>query len=125
MQRHLGDTLRELGLYSESYKLTDRALEQARATLGESDPITRALTNASAAGLRARGDFAAARSLDEQSLTLHETVTGRRGPADAAGQNNLALDHGLTADYERARELHERTFLRRGRRMPRYRCPMC
>ncbi len=111
MQRHLGDTLRELGMYSESYKLTDRALERARATLGERNPITRALTNASAAGLRARGDFAAARSLDEQSLTLHETALGAEDPQTLRVMNNLALDHGLTADYERARELHERTFL--------------
>ncbi len=61
MQRHLGDTLRELGRYAESYELTDRALARARAALGERDPITLALTNSSAAGLRARGDFAAAR----------------------------------------------------------------
>ena len=105
-------------MYSESYKLTDRALERARATLGERNPITWALTNASAAGLRAQGDFAAARSLDEQSLTLHETALGAEDPQTLRVMNNLALDHGLTADYERHASCMSGPSSCRGRRMP-------
>jgi hypothetical protein len=111
MERHLGDALRELGLYAESYDVTDGTLARAREALGERDPITLALTNSFAADLRARGDFAGARALDEQSLALHESVLGAEDPQTLRVMNNLALDHGLTADYERARELHERTYL--------------
>jgi tetratricopeptide (TPR) repeat protein len=111
MQRVLGDALRELGLYAESYDLSERTLTRARRVLGERDPLTLTLTNSSAADLRARGDFVAARELDEQSLEQHEEVLGPENPQTLRVMNNLALDHGLTSSYQRARELHERTYL--------------
>jgi hypothetical protein len=111
MQRVLGDALRELGLYAESYDLSERTLARARRVLGERDPLTLTLTNSSAADLRARGDFTAARQLDEQSLEQHEKVLGPEDPQTLRVMNNLALDHGLTSSYQRARELHERTYL--------------
>jgi Tetratricopeptide repeat/NB-ARC domain len=111
MQRNLGDALRELGLYAESYDLTDGTLARARAALGDRDPLTLALTNSLAADLRARGDFASARAVDEKSLALHENVLGAEDPLTLRVTNNLALDYGLTSNYARARDLHERAYL--------------
>lgn len=111
MQRNLGDALRELGRYAESYELTVKALPRARAVLGEHHALTLTLTNSLAADLRARGDFAAARARDEESLALHENVLGQEDPQTLRVMNNLAVDHGLNSSYQRARDLHERTYL--------------
>ena len=110
-QRRLGDALRELGQYSEAYKVVEAALKRARVSLGERDPLTLATTRSFGGNLRADGDFAAARALDEESLALHREVFGPEDPATLRVMNNLALDYGLTSDYQRARELHQRAYV--------------
>lgn len=111
-QRHLGNILRNLGRYEESYRTTDETLSRARVVLGEDDPTTMSLRTAFAADLRARGNFAEARLLDEQSRTLLER---RYGPDDSRTLrlvSSLALDYGLNSDYGTARELYEYAFRR-------------
>jgi tetratricopeptide (TPR) repeat protein len=110
-QRHLGNTLRELGQYSEAFALVESTVTRARETLGDRDPLTLQLTNAFGADQRARGDFRAARVLDEESLRLCELEFGLENQDTLRAMNNLALDHGLNSDYGTARELHQRTFI--------------
>ncbi|MFF0310931.1 FxSxx-COOH system tetratricopeptide repeat protein [Streptosporangium sp. NPDC004379] len=110
-QRHLGDVLRELGEYREAYDLNSRTLEQMTRVLGPDHPQTLVVTNIHAADLRARGDFAAALEVDEEARRRHEAVLGPVHPWTLNMMNNLAVDHGLMSRYQRARELHEDTYL--------------
>lgn len=114
-QRHLGNSLRELGFYHEAYALTGATLERSAETLGERDRLTLALRNSFAADLRGRGDFAAARDMDEESLLLHEQVYGADHRQTLRVMYNLALDYGVNSEYTRARDLHRRTFILRSK----------
>ncbi|HKR50187.1 MAG TPA: FxSxx-COOH system tetratricopeptide repeat protein [Pseudonocardiaceae bacterium] len=110
-QRHLGNTLRELGEYQASYNLTGATLERSREILGPDHELTLVLMNSFGADLRARGEFAAARDLDEQSRRLHEESLGETDPRTLRLMNSLALDYGLNSDYQAARELHQLTYV--------------
>lgn len=111
-QRHLGNTLRELGEYHAAYDLTRVTLEHSQKILGRRHELTLVLMNSFGADLRARGEFGAARDLDEQSHQLHEEFLGATDPRTLRTMNNLALDHGLNSDYQAALELHELTYRR-------------
>jgi hypothetical protein len=112
-QRHLGNSLRELGLYHEANALTGTTLDRSAEILGERDKLTLALRNSFAADLRRRGDFVAARDMDEESLRLHEEVYGPDHGQTFRVMHNLALDYGVNSDYIGARDLHRRTFILR------------
>jgi tetratricopeptide (TPR) repeat protein len=110
-RRHLGNALRRLGRYGESYEMTQTTLGAAGRILGERDALTLSLRRSFGADLRARGDFAAARELDEQTRDLLEEAYD---PAD--GQilpllASLALDQGLNSAYVAARDLYQRVYL--------------
>ncbi|MBV9143657.1 MAG: tetratricopeptide repeat protein [Pseudonocardiales bacterium] len=110
-QRHLGNTLRDLGEYHAAYDLTRVTLERSQQILGPRHELTLVLMNGFGADLRARGEFGAARELDEQSYRLHEESLGAKHPRTLRVMNSLALDYGLSSDYQAARELHQRTYL--------------
>jgi tetratricopeptide (TPR) repeat protein len=114
-QRHLGNSLRELGLYHEAYILTGKTLERSAAILGDRDKLTLALRNSFAADLRGRGDFGAARDMDEESLLLHQEVYGSEHRQTLRVMYNLALDYGVNSDYTAARDLHRETFILRSK----------
>jgi tetratricopeptide (TPR) repeat protein len=109
--RHLGNAVRLLGRYQESYRVTEAALASARATLGESAPLTLTLRNSFGADLRARGDFAQALALDEQTRPMLEAVYGSDDAVTIRLLASLALDYGLSSDYRRARQLYEEVYL--------------
>lgn len=64
-QWHWGNTLRDLGEYQAAYDLTQVTLERSREILGSRHELTLMLMNGFGADLRARGEFAEARDLDE------------------------------------------------------------
>jgi len=109
-QRHLGNILRLMGRYPEAYKVTEGSLARARVTLGEDDPTTLALRTGFGADLRASGSFAAARELDTESRILLERRFGAKNGRTLRLLSSLALDHGLTSDYNTAQELYELAF---------------
>jgi tetratricopeptide (TPR) repeat protein len=111
-QRHLGNILRYLGRYQESYRVTEDTLASCIANLGDSDPTTLSLRASFAADLRARGTFAAARELDEESRTLFEDSYGPDDSRSLRLLSSLALDCGLNSDYRTARRLYEQAFKR-------------
>jgi tetratricopeptide (TPR) repeat protein len=107
-QRHLGNALRWLGRYEESFKLTEATLNGARAALGEPAPLSLSLRASFGADLRARGDFPAARTLDARTGVLLEEVYGATAPQAVRLMASLALDYGLNSDYRASRELYQR-----------------
>jgi tetratricopeptide (TPR) repeat protein len=111
-QRHIGNLLRNLGRYEESYRVTNDTLPRARVALGENDPTTLSLRTSFAADLRARGNFAAARQLDEESRVLLEATYGLDDSRTLRLLSSLALDYGLSSDYGTARDLYEYAFRR-------------
>jgi tetratricopeptide (TPR) repeat protein len=112
-QRHLGNALRELGLYGEAYKMTETTLERSRDVLGPNNPLTLALERSFGGDLRAKGDFTAALDHDLKAQRLHEEVFGKEDVHTLRALNNLALDYGLNSDYEKARKLFRETFIAR------------
>jgi tetratricopeptide (TPR) repeat protein len=114
-QRHLGNILRNLGRYEESFRITDETLSRARVVLGEREPTTLSLRAAFAADLRAHGSFVAARQLDQESRILFEEQYGTEDSRTLRLLSSLALDHGLNSDYRKARELYESAFRRMSR----------
>ncbi|HEV2371297.1 MAG TPA: FxSxx-COOH system tetratricopeptide repeat protein [Streptosporangiaceae bacterium] len=108
--RHLGNSLRDLGLYNEAHSVIGPTLEGASRILGERDPLTLSLASSYAADLRARGDFRDAQKLDEVTVQLREETLGPTRTETLRAKNNLALDYGLTSDYKHAQELQESTF---------------
>jgi tetratricopeptide (TPR) repeat protein len=109
-RRHLGNALRDLGRYSESFPIIRDTLDRSRRILGEQNPLTLTLINSFAADLRARGDFAEARALDTESLRLHTEALGELNGHTLRVKTNLSLDFGLTSDYEGAQNLAEEAF---------------
>ncbi len=110
-RRHQGNVLRELGRFQDSYAVTQATMEQARRALGPEDEITLWVTHSFGADLRARGEFAAARDLDEESLRLQAEVFGKGNRQTLRVMNSLALDYGLISRYQDARDLHRRTYV--------------
>jgi tetratricopeptide (TPR) repeat protein len=111
-QRHLGNILRLLGRYPESYKVTDEAFTSCRALLGEDNETTLSLRTSFGADLRAQGRFADARVLDEESRGLLERKYGDDDSRSLRLLSSLALDYGLNSDYGIAKDLYERAFQR-------------
>jgi hypothetical protein len=109
--RHLGNSLRELGHAAEAYRLIESTLRSAERVLEPQNPLTLHLRNAFGADLRARGDFAAALALDEDTRALHEEAFGAADPQTLRVMNNLALDYGLNSNYVKARDLHKTVYL--------------
>ena len=108
--RHLGNALRELGHSADAYRTIETTLRSAERVLEPRNPLTLHLRNAFGADLRARGDFTAALSLDEETRTLHGEVFGSADPQTLRVMNNLALDYGLNSRYVDARELHKYVY---------------
>jgi tetratricopeptide (TPR) repeat protein len=109
-QRHLGNVLRALGRYQESYDLTEGVLVKARAILGESDELTLFLRNSFGADLRARGDFRAAREWDAETRALMEDAFGQRHSRTLRLLTSLALDFGLNSNYRAAKDMYQYVF---------------
>lgn len=113
-QRFLGNTLWQLGHYSESSKLIEDTLTRTQRVLGEENPLTPALRNSLGANLRARGEFAQALELDLNNQMLHERIFGSAAHQTLRAMDSLAMDYTLNGRYREAKDLHERVFLLQG-----------
>ena len=111
-QRHLGNTLRQLGQYAQAYEIVQTTMTASSKLLGEQNPLTLTLRNAFGADLRSHGDFGAAQELDKKTRALHEAVFGPADPQTLRVMNNLALDYRLNSDYVAARDLHKAVYQR-------------
>jgi tetratricopeptide (TPR) repeat protein len=111
-QRHLGNVLRLLGRYQESFKLTEEIFAKSRVIMGESDSLTLSLRNSFGADLRARGEFGRARELDLETRDLLQAAFGPEHPRTLRLLSSLALDYGLNSDYRTAKDLYQYVFPR-------------
>ena len=109
--RYQGDVLRDLGEYRIVNRIIGPALDRARRVLGPDHEVTLGLATSWAADMRARGDFVAARNLDEESILLEEAKFGPTDPVTLRARNSLALDCGLLSDYATALDIHKRTYM--------------
>jgi tetratricopeptide (TPR) repeat protein len=109
--RHYGDLLRQLGQYSDAYRLVEETMDAARKELGERDRLTLALRNAFGGDLRANGSFPEALRLDEETLRLHEEVLGPNDPQTLRIVTNLGNDYGLNGKYREAEDLCRRAHI--------------
>jgi tetratricopeptide (TPR) repeat protein len=110
-QRHLSNTLRQLGQYTKAYGITEETLSQSQRILGEQNPLTLALRNSFGGDLRARGDFSKALELDEQTRKLHEAAFGPADPRTLRVLQNVASDYGRNGRYNEARALFTNVFM--------------
>ena len=111
--RHLGNALRELGRATEAYQIIEATLHLAERSLEPRNHLTLHLRNAFGADLRARGEFAAALTLDENTRALHEEVFGPEDPQTLRVMNNVAIDYEFNSNYIAARELHKKVYIAR------------
>ncbi|WP_235834783.1 FxSxx-COOH system tetratricopeptide repeat protein [Actinomadura logoneensis] len=105
--------IRDRGRYREAYEINRETLRTMRASERMDDEfrdLLLAVTDSSAADLRARGDFRQSQEQDELSLREHESFFGPEHARTIRPMNNLALDYGLVSDYVRARDLQERCY---------------
>jgi hypothetical protein len=109
-QRHLGNTLRLLGRYPDSFRLTEVTLAKAE----KGSDLSLVLRNSFGADLRARGDFRSAREFDDETRNLLERTYGAEygteHPLTLRVLAALALDHGLNSDYRHASNLYQQIF---------------
>jgi hypothetical protein len=105
---HLGNVARALG--DDTYDLNHQTLDQMTEHLGVDDRVTLIQFNSYGADLRARGEFWDALNHDRDSLERHKRVFGESDRATLRVMNNLAVDHGLVSDYEKARDLYIETL---------------
>jgi tetratricopeptide (TPR) repeat protein len=111
-QRHLGNILRNLGRYQESYEVTEEALGKCKVKLGESEPTTLSIRTSFGADLRALGNFKAALELDGESRNLYEATYESDDSRTLRVVSSLALDYGLNGQYRTARDLYMDAFRR-------------
>jgi tetratricopeptide (TPR) repeat protein len=112
-RRNRGIIIRELGRYAEAYALNQETLARTQ-QVSDTDPEYQValleIVNSIGADLRAAGDFIAARTHDQDSLTRHKAAFGTDDARTLRVMNNLALDLGLVSEYQAARELHAECF---------------
>jgi tetratricopeptide (TPR) repeat protein len=109
-QRHLGNTLRDLGERDHAAALNQDTLERLRAVFGDEHEHTLATANSVGADLRLRGEFTQAKELDEETLGRSTRVFGPDDDNTLRVSHNLAVDLRLLGHFEEALELDERTL---------------
>lgn len=111
--RHLAIIMRGQGEYAAATQLNQETLKKLQRIPGsDAEEEALLLVNSIGADLRANGDFPAAKTHDELSRAQHESAFGPDDVRTLRAIHNLALDYGMTSDYEGARDLHEETYQR-------------
>ena len=113
--RTLARLLDRIGTYFQDgpalYRLArvslERALELCSKAFGNEDVATLVRTNNLAETLRAQGNLAGARELQQTALAVHRRVLGDEHPGTLASMNNLALTLQTQGHLAGARELHQ------------------
>jgi tetratricopeptide (TPR) repeat protein len=109
----LGFVLWVLGRYDESSEVGRRTLQLYRRTAGpDSEQALRAETLV-AVGLKAGGDFFAARDLNRKTYEKVRFLFGDDDPNALGAAHDLIVSLLLAGDYEQARWLSEDTYERR------------
>jgi tetratricopeptide (TPR) repeat protein len=117
--RHLANTLRVLGEYQESSRLTEQALAQLLASpdYGPDHELTLDVAMSAGADLRIRGRYEVALATDRDTLRRSARVHGRRDARTLKYENNLATSARMLGGFEvaRRRDVHVMTWRSRFR----------
>ena len=98
------------GAYRSAEALYRRQGQVLREILGPEHPETLTSMNNLAETLRAQGDLAGARKLEEEALEILRRVLGPEHLATLASMNNLASTLQAQGDLAGARKLHQETL---------------
>jgi tetratricopeptide (TPR) repeat protein len=96
--------------YSQATQLFRDVVEICEKALGPEHPATATSLNDLALALKEKGDFAAARPLQERALAIVEKALGPEHPYTATNLNNLANVFREEGDLTGARPLYERAL---------------
>jgi serine/threonine protein kinase len=101
----IGWTYTELGLYSESRKQLERALELQARMLGPENPKTLAIENGLGWTIKLQGKYPEAEALLNQTLAARHRVLGPEHPDTLKSMNNLAVLYVEAGKYTEAEAL--------------------
>lgn len=113
LQFNIGNILRDLASYDESWALDTKVLQEQRELLGEEHRHTLMTATGLAADLRARGEYAEALELAARTYEAWRDEYGEDHERTLDAANNLAVSLRLAGRYGQARSLDEATYERR------------
>jgi serine/threonine protein kinase len=106
----MSQTYAGMGLYGRAQALTERALANQRALLGERDRTTLATQSDLAQLIRAQGHFAEAEKLLVATLEVQRTVLGPNDPDTLASMDRLGYVFSNEARHAEAESLFRQTL---------------
>jgi eukaryotic-like serine/threonine-protein kinase len=111
----IGQTYGELGLYPESRKQLERALELQRRVLGEENPRTLITQNLLGWTAKLQGKYPEAETLLSQTLATRRRVLGPEHRSTLMSMNNLAVLYVEEGKYAQAEALDSQVLESRRR----------
>jgi tetratricopeptide (TPR) repeat protein len=105
--RHVANSLRSLGHYTEARRLNRETLDRMVRTLGEDHEHSLVTATSVAADTRLAGEFDEALALDAQNLVRMREVLGERDMVSLRALSNLAVDYRMIGDFAKAAEVDQ------------------
>jgi len=105
IRQTIGDTYRDLGLYSEAQAQLERALELQRRTLGDQHPDTLASMSRLAFAYERQNAYAKAEALYAQALEIRRRTLGENHADTLASMNGLGSTYERQGKYDQAEAL--------------------
>jgi len=106
----IGQTYKDLGLYSEARKHLERALELYRSALGVENPRTLSIMRLLGGTAQLQGKYKEADALLNQTLQIQRRVLGPAHEETLGTTNNLAIIYQFEGKYTQAEALHRQTL---------------
>ena len=106
----MGETYRELGLYTEARKQLERALDLRRRSLGAANPATAKTMSRLGSTALFQGKNAEAETLLAQALAIQRRVLSSEHPDTLYSMNSLANVYSEQGKYAQAEPLYSQTL---------------
>jgi serine/threonine protein kinase/Tfp pilus assembly protein PilF len=107
LQSILGETLRELGNYSQAIAVLEKARATQAKSLGADHPVTLTTMSSLATGYQFAGQFDKALPLLEETLSLRKSKLGAGHADTLESMNNLASGYESSGQLNKAIPLYE------------------
>src|SRR5439155_4406934 len=99
IRQTIGNTYRDLGLYPDAQRQTERALDLRRRVLGEEHPDTLSSMNSIALLYMYQGKYAQAEPVFVKVVQLQRRVLGEEHPDTLGSMSNLTLLYRFQGKY--------------------------